>query len=48
MDSLKSRITPALATAVVILLSAKGVEAHGHHMDNIAEGSYMSADPIVC
>lgn len=49
MESLKSRVTPALVLTVGILYSATGVEAHGNHnMEKIQEGESMSVDPIVC
>ena len=45
MENFRS-LTP-LALSVALLLSAKGVSAHGGHMEKIQEGEYMSADPIV-
>ena len=48
MDALRSRNMSALASVVGLLLLAGRTSAHGGHMENIAEGEYMSADPIVC
>jgi hypothetical protein len=45
MENFRS-LTP-LALSVALLLSARGVSAHGGHMEKIQEGEYMSADPIV-
>jgi hypothetical protein len=45
MENFRS-LTP-LALSVALLLSARGVTAHGGHMEKIQEGEYMSADPIV-
>jgi hypothetical protein len=47
MVNLRDRVTPLLATTAIILFSARGVEAHGHHAENIPEGKYISEEPIV-
>jgi hypothetical protein len=47
MDSFRS-LTPSLVLTLGLVLSAKGVAAHGgHNMEKIQEGEHMSADPIV-
>jgi hypothetical protein len=47
MVNIGGRVAPLLAAAAVTLFSASGVEAHGHHEENIPEGKYISEDPIV-
>ena len=47
MINLKNHVTPVLAVAIITVFSASGVEAHGHHAEDIPEGKYMSDDPIV-
>ncbi len=49
METLRSRRMPAVVSSLAILLSIRGVTAHGDHtaMEKIQEGEYMSADPIV-
>ena len=45
MEILRSRVAPTLA--VGLFFFAPAVEAHGHSMDKIEEGQYMSVEPIV-
>ena len=41
-------LTPSLALSIGLILSAKGVAAHGgHNMEKIVDGEAMSVDPIV-
>jgi hypothetical protein len=49
MENVRSRTSPALALKILIglLFSARGASAHGHDTENIKEGEYMSADPLV-
>jgi len=47
MVNLRERAAPLLAATVIALFSASGVDAHGHHADDIPEGKYVSDDPIV-
>jgi hypothetical protein len=48
MVNLMGGIAPILAATATTLLSARGVEAHGHHAEDVPEGQYTSAEPIVC
>jgi hypothetical protein len=40
-------LTPSLALSAGLLLSAKGVVAHGHDMSKIQEGEFVSPEPMV-
>jgi hypothetical protein len=47
MGNLRGRITTIVATTAIALFSGRVVQAHEHHAEDIPEGQYMSADPIV-
>jgi len=47
MYNRRSRTAPGLVSVVGLLLFAGGAAGHGHDMDKIEEGQYISADPIV-
>jgi hypothetical protein len=48
MVNLTVHVMPLLAAVAIALFSASGVDAHGHHNEDIPEGKYISDDPIVC
>lgn len=46
MASLRN-LTPSLALFAGVVLSARGVHAHGHDMSKIQDGEFVSPEPIV-